>query len=275
MSGNPLGVLSKKKKSGSKYSATALRSKATDTTKAYMNIIGKSFQKGLSSINSLSNGDYAEPDTLESDDEEDERMGANEEDDDDSRKKCGALSLALAFIEGGNERDVTKDTKSTSETGKGDTITYVELALRHCSFDTKAAEALAAVLQNSRQMYPTMKLTMDMTMNDVLEEDIIDALHGEEGYDDQLADMAEVYLDALEVMREARERALKAAKMAAARAKARADRESAWDTPPPGSRYDDDSEGGWSDDTEEEHWGHPIDDDYDRIREEDYSDDEW
>ncbi|VEU36305.1 unnamed protein product [Pseudo-nitzschia multistriata] len=256
LSGNPLGVLSKKKKSGGKYSASALKSKATDTTKAYMNIIGKSFQKGLSSINSLSNGEGYGMDTLESDDEEDERMNQEE---DDSIKKCGALALALAFVENND------DSSETSEKGS---VVHVELALRHCSFDTKAAEALAAVLQESRQNYPRMKLTMDMTMNDVLEEDIIAALHGEEGYDDQLVDMAEVYLDALEVMREARERALKAAQMAAARAKAQAQRESAWDAPSPGSRYDDDQSEEWSDETEDEHWDHPMSED-------NYSDDDW
>eukprot|EP00537_Pseudo-nitzschia_pungens_P010884 CAMPEP_0172389894 /NCGR_PEP_ID=MMETSP1061-20121228/6678_1 /TAXON_ID=37318 /ORGANISM="Pseudo-nitzschia pungens, Strain cf. pungens" /LENGTH=901 /DNA_ID=CAMNT_0013120141 /DNA_START=125 /DNA_END=2830 /DNA_ORIENTATION=- len=268
LSGNPLGVLSKKKKSGSKYSATALRSKATDTTKAYMNIIGKSFQKGLSTINSLNNAESGGLETLESDDEEEERMGINSDDEDDSRKKCGALSLALAFLEEDNKLDAT-------EISEGGTTTHLELALRHCSFDTKAAEALAAILQESRQKYPRIKLTMDMKMNDVLEEDIVAALHGEEGYDDQLADMAEVYLDALEVMREARERALKAAQMAAARAKAQAERESAWDAPMPGSRYSDDHGDVWSEDTEDDRWDPSIGDDYDRNLEDDYSDDDW
>mmetsp|Transcript_3395 Transcript_3395/g.9468 ORF Transcript_3395/g.9468 Transcript_3395/m.9468 type:complete len:698 (-) Transcript_3395:228-2321(-) len=268
LSGNPLGVLSKKKKSGSKYSATALRSKATDTTKAYMNIIGKSFQKGLSTINSINNAESGGLETLESDDEEEERMGINSDDEDDSRKKCGALSLALAFLEENNKLDAT-------EISEGGTTTHLELALRHCSFDTKAAEALAAILQESRQKYPRIKLTMDMKMNDVLEEDIVAALHGEEGYDDQLADMAEVYLDALEVMREARERALKAAQMAAARAKAQAEGESAWDAPMPGSRYSDDHGDVWSEDTEDDRWDPSIGDDYDRNLEDDYSDDDW
>ena len=119
-----------------------------------------------------------------------------------------------------------------------------------------------------------MKLTMDMAMNHVLEDDTIAALQGEEGYDDQLADMAEVYMDALEVMREARERALKASRMAAARVKAQAERESAWGAPPPGSRRNDDYQA-WSDGDEEEdeNW----DNDYNRDLEEDYSeeDEDW
>ena len=269
LSGNPLGILSKKKKSGNKYSATALRSKATDTTKAYMNIIGKSLQKGLNSINGVDGGGL---DTLESDDEEESRMG-DKEDEDESRKKCGALSLAEAFI-----RDDVEDTESATilDGKEEETSVIVELGLRHCSFDTRAAEALAAVLQESREKYPGMTLSMDMAMNHVLEDETIAALHGEEGYDDQLVDMAEVYLDALEVMREARERALKAARMAAARAKAQSERESGWGAPPPpSSRRNSDAYGGvWSED--EDDWNDSITaDDYERNLEEDYSDDDW
>jgi len=268
LSGNPLGILSKKKKSGNKYSATALRSKATDTTKAYMNIIGKSLQKGLNTINGVtSNGGY-EMDTLESDDEEEKRMGENA-DNDDSMKKCGALSLAEAFIQ---EKVENAENESTNNSAS----LCVKLGLRHCSFDTRASEALAAILQESKQKYPEMKLSMDMAMNDVLEEDTIAALQGEEGYDDQLEDMAEVYLDALEVMREAKKRALNAARMAAARAKARAEKESSWGAPPPprGHRsYD--YEETWSEDVTDDEWDASIVDDYGRNFEEDYSDDDW
>jgi len=268
LSGNPLGILSKKKKSGSKYSATALRSKATDTTKAYMNIIGKSLQKGLNSINAM--GSEGGMDTLESDDEEEDRMGEIE-DEDESRKKCGALSLAEAFI-----RDGAEDTENTGESNGEDDSVHVELGLRHCSFDTRAAEALAAILQESKQNYPGMKLSMDMTMNHVLEEDIIAALHGEEGYDDQLADMAEVYLDALEIMREARKRALEASRMAAARARAQAEREAAWANPPISSRPGNDYGGEWSEESDDnDDWGDSIANNNKRNFEEDYSEDDW
>ena len=229
-----------------------------------MNIIGKSLQKGLNSINGVASGDGM--DTLESDDEEEGRMGESEEED-DSRKKCGALSLAEAFI-----RDGFEEAKSTE-----DEITplRVELGLRHCSFDTRAAEALAAVLHESKEYCKEMKLSMDMTMNHVLEDDIIAALHGEEGYDDQLADMAEVYLDALEVMREARERALEASRIASARAKAEAEREAAWGAPPPRSEYRNDYGEEWSDEDEYENWDDSIpDEEYGHLQE-DYSDEEW
>ena len=225
LSGNPLGILTKKKSSGNKYSAKALRSKATATTSAYMNIIGKKI-RGLSEN---INGEGL--DTLESDDEEEDRMG--DDDDDDSKIKCGALSFAEAFID--DDEDRAEESGVDSENNDNNLDHFV-LGLRHCSFETRAAEALAAVLQESRQKYPRIKLTMDMTMNNVLEEDIIDALNGGSGYNDQLSDMADSYLDALEILREARERALKATRMAAARARADAERESDWGSPPPDSR---------------------------------------
>ncbi len=256
LSGNPLGILSKTKKSGNKLSATALRSKATDTTKAYMNIIGKSLQKGLNSIQGTAGG----MDTLESDDEEEAAMGEAEEED-ESRKKCAALSFAEAFIREGNEE------KTTSETVTDGSILSVTLGFRHCGFDTRAAEALAAILVESKEEYPGMQLNLDMAMNDVLEDEFIAALHGED--DDQLADMAEVYLDALEVMREARQRALEASRMAAARAKATAEREAEWASPPPSFGDDDD----W--DNEKEWEQHYDDDDYDQKFDENFSDEEW
>jgi len=270
LSGNPLGILSKKKKSGSKYSATALRSKAKDTTKAYMNIIGKSLQKGLNSIS----GEGGGPDTLESDDEEEDRMGGEFEEEDAPNKKCGAMFLADAFIRDGVDRTERSDAGSD----RGGASVAVELGLRQCSFDTKAAEALAAVLQESNDRYPGMELSMDMAMNNVLEDSIVAALHREDDHDDQLADMAEVYLDALAVMREARQRAVRAARLAAERAKLQAERDSAWGAvPPTGSGYDIGRSGGWSDrDEEEDDWYDSIEEDHYNPSEEEYSDDrDW
>mmetsp|Transcript_39624 Transcript_39624/g.44615 ORF Transcript_39624/g.44615 Transcript_39624/m.44615 type:complete len:803 (-) Transcript_39624:2098-4506(-) len=247
LSGNPLGILTAKKSSGNKYSATALRSKATATTAAYMNIIGKKI-RGISE-NII--GDEG-LDTLESDDDDENRMEGDDED--DYKTKCGALSLAEAFIDNENHTEgIHSGTieESGVKSTFNETIVHFELGLRHCSFDTRAAEALAAVLQESRQKYPRVNLIMDMTMNNILEEDIIASLHGKSGYNDQLADMAENYLDVLEVLREARERALKATQLAAARAKAVAEREMAWGSPPPSSRLHNRDDGSYSDDE----WG--------------------
>ena len=47
ISGNKLGVLQSKKKSGAKYSASLLKSKASATTASYMNFIGNKLKSGL------------------------------------------------------------------------------------------------------------------------------------------------------------------------------------------------------------------------------------
>jgi Leucine Rich repeat len=228
LSGNPLGILRKKAKSGNKYSASALKSKATETTAAYMNLIGKTVQKGLKDLGLAESGNGL--DTLESDDEEEERMGKNNDEDDDSKNKCGGLSLAEAFIVDDEEEDEEnlEDTDGPTCLGK---LLIIQLGLRHCSLDTRAAEALAAVLQESRKKGLSMNLTFDMRMNDVLEEDIVAALHGESEFEDKISEMAENYLDAVEVIREAQQRALEAARIARARARAETERDEAWGTP--------------------------------------------
>ena len=242
LSGNPLGLLRKKPKSKGKYSAGALTSKATATTAAYFNLIGKTVQKGLKDFGLAENG-YG--DTLESDDEEEEKMGKNDDDDEESKAKCGALSFAEAFVD-----DDSRGTEELTKVEQSDRKSlYVRLGLRHCSFDTRAAEALAAVLQESRQRYPSLQLKLDLFMNDVLEDDTIAALSGAAGYDDQILEMAENYLDAMEAIREAEELARKAAKAARARAKAEAELQSAWGTPAAmRTSYD----GRWDEEEEEE-----------------------
>jgi len=234
LSGNLLGVLSKKKSSKSLYSATVLRSKATATTAAYMNIIGKKIR------GSRSGADY--PDTSESDDEE-ENDGMEDDNEDDLNTKCGALSFAEAFV--------NDDDRSVIGNISNETIVQFELGLRQCSFDTRAAEALAAVLQESRQKYKNINLKIDLIMNNVLEDDTISALSGQSGYADRLAEMAENYHDAADILREARERRLRATRIAAARAKADTEIEMAWALPPRGLQYDRDDESSDDDDDDE------------------------
>ena len=263
LSGNPLGILRKKPKSGNKYSASALKSKATETTAAYMNMIGKTFQKGLKDLGLAENDNGF--DTLESDDEEsDEESKAK---DDDSKNKCGALAFAESFIDDGEEEgeEDTQSTKSITKDKKNPL--QISLGLRHCTLDTRAAEALAAVLQESRHKYPDVKLTMDLRMNDVLEEDTIAALRGDDGYESQIDDMAEQYLDAMEVIKQAQERAKEAARIARERARVAAEYEAAWDAPVAMRARDDDGDDRW--DYEEEAWD--SDADYDVPGE----DDEW
>jgi hypothetical protein len=225
LSGNPLGILRKNPKSGNKYSASALKSKATETTVAYMNLIGKTVQKGLKDLGLADGG--SSQDTLESDDEEEERMGKNGEEKDESKNKCGGISFAEAFIVE-EEEEYSEDVGASSYPDK---TMHIRLGLRHCSFDTRAAEALAAVLQESRKKRLSLNLTLDMKMNDVLEEDVIAALQSDAGYEEKISDMAESYLDAVEVIREIQKRALEAARNARARAKADAEMEEAWGSP--------------------------------------------
>jgi hypothetical protein len=244
LSGNPLGILRKKPKSRNKYSASALKTKATETTAAYMNMIGKTFQKGLKDLGLAENGNGFE--TLESDDEESDGESKNK--DDESRNKCGALAFAETFVEDDEEQDeeISKPTKTTDATKN---LLSVNLGLRHCTFDTRAAEALAAVLQESRQKYPHMKLTLDLRMNGVLEEDTIAALRGDDGYEDQIEEMAEKYLDAMAVIKEAQERATVAARIARERARAEDEYESSWGSPVAMRARDNDSK--WEYDKEE------------------------
>jgi hypothetical protein len=225
LSGNPLGILRRNLKSGSKYSASALKSKATETTVAYMNMIGKTFQKGLKDLGLADGGQGV--DSLESDDEEEERMGKNGDENDESKNKCGGIALAEAFI----VEEEEENSEKVSPSSYLDVSLHIRLGLRHCSFDTRAAEALAAVFQESRKKPLSLNLTLDMKMNAVLEDDVIEALQSEAGYEEKISNMAERYLDAVEVFREAQERAMEATRIARARARADAEMEEAWGSP--------------------------------------------
>ena len=127
--------------------------------------------------------------------------------------------------------DEGEEDDSTSSAISNEKLLHVRLGLRHCSFDTRAAEALAAVLQESRKTKLSMDLAFDVSMNFVLEEETIEALHGETGYEDQISDMADNYLEAVASIKEAQERALEAARIARERAREEAALEDAWGSP--------------------------------------------
>jgi hypothetical protein len=228
LSGNPLGILRKKVKSsgGGKYSATALRSKATATTTAYMNLIGKTVQKGLKDLG-MSEGSAG---TLESDDDEESKMDGEEEEEDPSMIKCGALALAGAFLGDDDEEDNENTNTQGPVVENAAEACKVDFGLRHCSFDTRAAEALAAVLQEAKSSM-SMDLSMDVRMNQVLEEEWVAALRGDPDHESNLNEMAERYLEAAEAIKIARERSIHAAKVAAARMRAEDDMERAWGAP--------------------------------------------
>lgn len=254
LSGNPLGILRKKPKSGGgKYSATALRSKASATTAAYMNLIGKTVQKGLKDLGMAEGGG---PDTLESDDEEDAQMNEKDQEEDPSKVKCGALAIADALLLDDNEEegDGADEVKSATPS------CTIQLGLRHCAFDTRASEALAAVRQELLSSPANMEVVIDVQMNNVLEEDTISALRGDPAFESELNEMAERYLEALEALRIARQRSMEAAQVARSRMQAQEEMEDDWGAGVPMGEEEDDPQG--YNEEEDEAWD--SDADYDQ-----------
>jgi hypothetical protein len=206
-SGNPLGVLRGKRKSdGGKYSASSLKSKASKTTASYMNFIGKNIKYALkdSGLDAII-GNRAE--SGDSDDEEEE------DDDGDSRHKydaskarCGAKAFASAIVVGDFEEAELALVERSRIT--------CHLAVRHCFLDRGGADALAAAVIQAKQRLG-VELVIDARMNPVLEEEMVDALRGDDP--DTLEEMAERHMSVLETLRIAEERAVEAAAAAAAR----------------------------------------------------------
>ena len=133
------------------------------------------------------------------------------------------------------------------------------LGLRRCFLDHSAADALAAVLVHSQEEMG-INLAIDVAMNPVLEEDMTDAIQGDETQDMVLRDMSDRYHDALEALRAARERAADAARAAAVRIEAEAELEAQWDAP---EGFGDEN---WEE--EEDEWD--SDGDYEQVGEYDY-----
>lgn len=210
LSGNPFGVLrGKTKKNGGKYSASRLRSTATATAASYV----KFFKKGLKDVgmDTMLGGK-----TAESDDEEEEKLGiADNSDDKESssefaKKRCGAKSMVNAFL---------KDNKASDKSNITSERCKIKLGLRHCFFDHGAADALAAMVVEANDRFST-DISLDVGMNPVLEEEMVDALEGNDQDDDRLHEMAERHLDILASLKEAQERAAEARSMARARSQA-------------------------------------------------------
>jgi len=261
LSGNPLGILRKKTKSGeNKYSVSALKSKATATTAAYMSLIGKTVQKGLKDL-----GIAESVDTLESDDEE-EAQSSEKNDEDPSLIKCGALAMADALLLD-NEDDDNSEEKTDASTQRKDVL-KVTLGLRHCAFDTRASEALAAIRQSLLSSVVNVDTSIDVVMNNILEEDTVAALRGEKAYECHLNEMAERYLEAMEALQSSRQRAADAAKATRQRMRAEQEMEDSWgggDFEMGGDGDDDDF--GYPDDDDDQ--GRDSDADYEREEDED------
>jgi hypothetical protein len=199
LSGNPFGILrGKTKQGGGKYSVGHLKSKASATAASYMNQGFSFIKKGLKDV-----GVEIIPSSGESDDEEEE-LGRAEStlldgDIDPSRAKCGGKALSTAFTSSASSDKRTRDVVSMSSAGRS-----IRLGLRHCFFDHAAADALADMILTGKDEFG-VTFELDIDMNDVLEEQMVSALHGDD--DDYLREMAESHADKMSYIKEAQKRA--------------------------------------------------------------------
>jgi hypothetical protein len=205
-SGNPLGVLRGKKKSdGGKYSASNLKSKASKSTASYMNFIGKNIKSALkdTGLDAIM-GNRAE--SGDSDDDEEDEEDDSRDKPDACKARCGAKAFASAIVVGEFEEAepaIVEESRITCH-----------LAVRHCFLDRGGADALAATVIQAKQRL-RVELVIDARMNPVLEEEMVDALCGDDP--DTLEEMAERHMNVLETLRIAEERAVEAAAAAATR----------------------------------------------------------
>lgn len=251
LSGNPLGVLRGKTDKDGKYSASAIKSKASATTAAYMSKLRKGIKSGLKEYGMDLPGS-----TAESDDEEEARSGTGDDslqgDLDPKKAFCGLKAFSNAILDEDGGTDAVYKAKSVP--------LKCQLGLRRCFLDHSAADALAAVLVHAQDDMG-VELTLDVALNPVLEEEMTGALQGEADSQSYLREMSDRYLDALDALQTARERAAEATKAAAARIEAEAELEAQWDLPTGLDTND-----AWGD--EEEEWD--SDADYEQEDEYDY-----
>ena len=214
LSGNPIGVLHKKKKGG-KYSASALKSKATATTVSYMNFIGKKVQSGLKDVGLDGIANFAATD--ESDDDEEARMAAGDasssgpsfqDETDPAKARCGAKSFASSIIDHNNADNDDEGDQTTRSIGQ---TLMCRMGMRHTFLDQSAADAIAASITHLKQQ-SGLDLVIDAKLNSVLEDEMVAALKGED--DGTLEDMAERHTEAMDVLYDAEQRAAAAARAA-------------------------------------------------------------
>jgi hypothetical protein len=171
-----------------------------------MNFIGKQVKSGLKDVGL----DIVLGSSLESDDEEEALMynnnpSNNNVESTDEPARCGAKALASAILKSEDDSNAT-----VAKSSKRCTAT---LGMRNCFLDQGAGDALAAsVLQLKRA---GLDLTVDVTLNGVLEEHMVKALaHADEH---MLEDFADRHLEIMEAIRLAEDRAARASAAAARR----------------------------------------------------------
>ena len=207
LSGNPLGMLRKKKKE-------SLKNKATATTASYMNYIGKQIKSGLKDVGLDS---VLGTNSVESDDEEEERMGmGNGSDSSDEASRCGAKAFASAIV-------LSDDEVHHNQVKPTDSVHLrCSLGMRHCFLDQGAGDALAATIVQARERFG-VELRVDVALNNVLEDGMVRALSGEN--EDGLEDMVDRHMEAVEVIRIAEMRARQASTIVSSRVSQWADDE--------------------------------------------------
>lgn len=197
LSGNPLGVLRGKAKKENAYSASRIKSTVTATASAYMTQGLGLLKKGLgSSFSTLESDDEAEDDLA------DELEGSVS--DEKMPDRCGLKALANAFIDPDTYLDENHSPAPSHFKGT------IHIGLRRTFCDTAGAHALAAMIVAARQQGVTIHL--DMVLNPALEDDMVDALHGENEH--VLQEMAEQHFNMLEIWQETKQRTAQAAKTA-------------------------------------------------------------
>jgi len=186
LSGNPFGILRAKLKSGGK--ASRLKSKASETAASYVNQGIGFIKKGLKDVG-------VDIGAAEDSDDEDGFGPGNtilEGEVDASKVRCGARALHGAFTN--IEHDArTEDSK----------LKEVWVGLRHCHFDHTAAESLASLKLFAKEKLG-LSVTLDVGLNEVLEEDSIEALHDQDM--DRLEEMSEAYMDKIRIIESSKRR---------------------------------------------------------------------
>jgi Leucine Rich repeat len=205
LSGNPIGILRGKTDKGNIYSAKAIKSKASATATAYVSQGLNFLKKGLGSVG-VTIG------TEVDDDEEDKLQQSSDAGDDSDKTKnmrCGFKSLSNAFL--------ANDQNGNHVERNDMAMKNIYLGLRRTFCDTAGADALAAMIMATKDAYKGIALNLELDLNPVVEEEMVNALHGKN--DEILQEMAERHNEAMEIIQRAHERALTAAKVLTARRK--------------------------------------------------------
>lgn len=194
LSGNHFGTQKIKKKKG--LSASAIRDKASTNIK----FIGKTLKGAAKRFSSDAMGI-----TADSDDDEEVMGGLIDEDaeelDGDKIQACGGHSFAGEVL------------RDDSQKKDGSSPVKIYVSMRQCMLGASAIDALSASVCGAKNC----KMSVDVSMNSSVDEEVADALMNGVKDSKILASKAERHLDFLDRIADARQRQKEAAETAAAR----------------------------------------------------------